>query len=81
MIVFHNNLFNHQDTTTEHIIGDYLYGGRPHYEPPHVKKCMKKHGEKVDLILRVDLVSSTIVTAPAKKIMVPFLGRTRDFRR
>merc|ERR1711915_291517 len=34
---------------------DCLYGGRPHNEPPHVKKSMKKHGEKVDLILRVDL--------------------------
>ena len=36
---------------------DCLYGGRPHNELPHVKKSMKKYGEKVDLILRVDLVS------------------------
>ena len=27
-------------------------------EEPHVKKRMGKHGEKVDLILRVDLVIS-----------------------
>ena len=35
---------------------DSLHGGRPQHEEPHVKKFIKKHGEKVDLILRVDLV-------------------------
>ena len=29
-------------------------------EEPHVKKRMGKHGEKVDLILRVDLVSFSV---------------------
>ena len=29
-------------------------------EEPHVKKRMGKHGEKVDLILRVDLVSFSL---------------------
>ena len=33
-----------------------LHGGRPRNEEPHVKKKMGKHGEKVDLILRLDLV-------------------------
>ena len=37
---------------------EMLHGGRPRNEEPHVKKSMKKHGEKVDLILRVDLVST-----------------------
>ena len=35
---------------------DSVHGGRPHNELPHVKKSIKKHREKVDLILRVDLV-------------------------
>jgi len=34
---------------------EMLHGGRPRNEEPHVKKRMGKHGEKVDLILRVDL--------------------------
>ena len=38
-----------------------LHGGRPRNEEPHVKKSMKKYGEKVDLILRVDLVRKHVV--------------------
>jgi len=37
------------------IMLEMLHGGRPRNEEPHVKKRMGKHGEKVDLILRVDL--------------------------
>ena len=34
-----------------------LHGGRPSDEEPHIKKTLKRVGVKIDLILRVDLVS------------------------
>merc|ERR1712165_161566 len=39
----------------DQVMLEMLHGGRPRNEEPHVKKRMGKHGEKVDLILRVDL--------------------------
>ena len=45
-----------QSNSSQSNLMEMLHGGRPRNEEPHVKKSMKKHGEKVDLILRVDLV-------------------------
>merc|ERR1712156_58874 len=42
-------------SSEQQVMLEMLHGGRPRNEEPHVKKRMGKHGEKVDLILRVDL--------------------------
>ncbi len=34
-----------------------MYSGRPRNEEPHVKRTIKKKAEKIEYILRVDLVS------------------------
>jgi len=47
--------FSYQSGSSQSNLLEMLHGGRPRNEEPHVKKSMKKHGEKVDLILRVDL--------------------------
>jgi hypothetical protein len=38
-------------------LNDIVYSGRPRNEEPHVKRTTKKKTEKVEYILRVDLVS------------------------
>ena len=35
---------------------EVLHGGRPKDEEPHVKKSAKKNSEKIDYIVKVDLV-------------------------
>ena len=37
-------------------LNDVLYGGRPKNEEPHVNKTKKKTYEKIEYILREDLV-------------------------
>ena len=39
-------------------LNDIVYGGRPRNEEPHVKRTMKKKMEKIEYIVRVDLVRS-----------------------
>ena len=53
--IFINFVFFQSNSSQSNLM-EMLYGGRPRNEEPHVKKSMKKYGEKVDLILRVDLV-------------------------
>ena len=50
-----------------------LQEGRPLHEPPHVRRVVRKHKERVDLILRVDLVStvSQNLTKPPKSFNPP----------
>ena len=38
-------------------LNDLTHSGRPRNEEPHVKKTTKKKSEKVEYIVRVDLVS------------------------
>merc|ERR1719334_2366430 len=51
-----------EDLQKEKVLGsstsnllEVLHGGRPKDEEPHVKKVRGKHGEKITLILNVDL--------------------------
>ena len=39
-------------------LNDVLYSGRPKAEEPHVKRTTKKKSEKIEYIVRVDLVRS-----------------------
>ena len=42
-------------------LNDVVYSGRPKTEEPHVKRTTKKKSEKIEYIVRVDLVSRRIL--------------------
>ena len=41
--------------------GELTHAGRPRDEDPHVKRSVKKKQERIDYLVRVDLVSPVIV--------------------
>lgn len=42
-------------------MNEVIYGGRPKGEEPHVKKSVKKKEERIEYIVRVDLVKKRLV--------------------
>lgn len=52
-----NVLYRFQLTKSTSNLNDVVYSGRPKTEEPHVKRTTKKKSEKIEYIVRVDLVS------------------------
>jgi len=49
-----------QLSKTSSNLEEVIYGGRPKGEEPHVKKSVKKKEERIEYILRVDLVNGKL---------------------
>ena len=42
-------------------LNEIVYSGRPKNEEPHVKKSVKKKSERIEYIVRVDLVRKSLI--------------------